>query len=179
MPLSARGSSVPGRRSSAGESGMPRRIAPCPPDILGSGPPAPTGAENAASVERVYIDGVQAAIIVRATHTADATQFLTPPDWSLQTGFIVYPAGGQVAAHRHKPLIRCIQDTGEVLIVRHGRCAVDFYDTRHQRVDTRELSAGDVLMLCSGGHGLRMFEDTVLLEIKQGPYAGPDEKEFL
>ena len=28
-----------------------------------------------------------------------------------------------------------------------------------------------------GGHGFRMIEDTVLFEIKQGPYGGPAEKE--
>jgi len=33
--------------------------------------------------------------------------------------------------------------------------------------------------LVGGGHGFRMQEDTVLLEIKQGPYLGLGEKEFL
>jgi hypothetical protein len=36
---------------------------------------------------------------------------------------------------------------------------------------------GDVVVLLDGGHGFRMLEDTVLLEIKQGPYSGLGEKE--
>jgi hypothetical protein len=28
----------------------------------------------------------------------------------------------------------------------------------------------------TGGHGFRMLEDTVLLEVKQGPYGGQAEK---
>jgi hypothetical protein len=30
--------------------------------------------------------------------------------------------------------------------------------------------------MIGGGHGFRMLEDTVLLEIKQGPYSGIQEK---
>ena len=39
-------------------------------------------------------------------------------------------------------------------------------------VATRELQAGDIVIAVSGGHGFRIQEDTVLLEIKQGPYPG-------
>jgi hypothetical protein len=31
--------------------------------------------------------------------------------------------------------------------------------------------------MVGGGHGFHMLEDTVLLEVKQGPYTGIDEKE--
>ena len=34
---------------------------------------------------------------------------------------------------------------------------------------------GHVLSV-NGGHGFRMLEHTVLFEIKQGPYGGPEEK---
>jgi len=40
----------------------------------------------------------------------------------------------------------------------------------------RELNVGDVILMFGGGHGFRMPEDTVLLEIKQGSYTGEDEK---
>jgi hypothetical protein len=32
--------------------------------------------------------------------------------------------------------------------------------------------------MVGGGHGFRIKEDTVLLEIKQGPYLGVDDKEL-
>ena len=44
-------------------------------------------------------------------------------------------------------------------------------------VATRELLPGDIMLMVGGGHGFRMLEDTVLLEVKQGPYTGLDEKE--
>ena len=33
------------------------------------------------------------------------------------------------------------------------------------------------MLMVGGGHGFRMLEDTVFLEVKQGPYTGLDEKE--
>jgi hypothetical protein len=67
--------------------------------------------------------------------------------------------------------------TQEVIIVRSGRCEIDLYDSDRRHVATRELDTGDVIIIASGGHGFRMLEDTVLLEVKQGPYTGLDEKE--
>jgi hypothetical protein len=34
------------------------------------------------------------------------------------------------------------------------------------------------VIFVDGGHGFRILEDTVLLEVKQGPYTGLEEKEF-
>jgi hypothetical protein len=39
------------------------------------------------------------------------------------------------------------------------------------------LEQGDLILLAGGGHGFRCLEDTVLMEIKQGPYTGLVEKE--
>ena len=41
---------------------------------------------------------------------------------------------------------------------------------------TAAQRSGDVLMLISGGHGFRMIENTVFLEVKRGPYIGPEGK---
>jgi hypothetical protein len=43
-------------------------------------------------------------------------------------------------------------------------------------VASRELAAGSIVLLLGGGHGFRMMEDTVLFEVKQGPYAGDKDK---
>jgi hypothetical protein len=38
------------------------------------------------------------------------------------------------------------------------------------------LEAGDVILLASGGHGFEMIEDSEIIEVKQGPYAGEMDK---
>lgn len=104
------------------------------------------------------------------------TEFPTPPELNLQVGFVVYPAGGEVPRHAHKPIERSIVGTAEVIVVRSGRCALDVYDDDGGLVGTRELTTGDVMLMVGGGHGFRMHEPTTLLEVKQGPYLGGHEK---
>lgn len=121
--------------------------------------------------------GAPIAYIVRAGKSPDATTFVTPPEASLQLGFVVYPAGEEIPRHDHKPLQRELVGTSEMLLVREGSCAVDLYDRDRVHTAERTLNRGDVILLLGGGHGFRLLEDTVLLEVKQGPYTGIDEKE--
>jgi hypothetical protein len=114
--------------------------------------------------------------VVRATLAPEATTFVTDPSEAFQLGFVVYPAGGRIARHLHTPVERRVSGTPEALVVRKGRCEVDCYDPGGRLVATRELASGDILLMLSGGHGFRLLEDTVLLEVKLGPYL-PEERE--
>lgn len=127
--------------------------------------------------EHIMWNGKLLAYIIRAEMRAEKTTFLTPSDFNFQLGFVVYPAGGEIARHLHRPLKRHIIGTSEVLVLKDGRCEIDIYNDDRELVATRELRKGDVMLMVGGGHGFRMLEDTVFLEIKQGPYTGLDEKE--
>jgi hypothetical protein len=115
--------------------------------------------------------------IIRADPLPDQTTFLTPPEFKQQVGFVVYPRGGEIARHVHRPLERHLIGTSEVLVLLKGRCLIDVYNDERELVATRELQVGDALLMVGGGHGFRILEDTVFLEIKQGPYTGLAEKE--
>ncbi len=130
-----------------------------------------------ALIEKIQFKGQDLCCIIRAKFKPAKTTFLTPPDFKQQVGFIVYPAGGEIARHAHRALERRLVGTSEVLVVKKGRCEVDIYSDGKELVATRELRVGDVLVLVNGGHGFRMLEDTTFLEIKQGPYVAGDDKE--
>jgi hypothetical protein len=115
--------------------------------------------------------------IIRPNPLPEGTIFLTPPEFKQQVGFVVYPQGAEIARHIHRALARHLIGTSEVLVVQRGRCMIDVYSDGRELVASRELRAGDVMLMVGGGHGFRMLEDTVFLEIKQGPYTGMDEKE--
>jgi len=132
---------------------------------------------DVAPVERIESRGSVLCLLVKSGFVADRTTFLTPPDYKQQVGFVVYPAGGEIPRHLHLPLERRLVGTSEVLLVKSGRCLLDIFDDERALVATRELGPGDLMLMVGGGHGFRMLEDTVLLEIKQGPYTGLDEKE--
>ena len=129
------------------------------------------------TIEHTHAGEQLIAIIISQDYNPSSTEFVTTSDLNLQVGFIKYPAGGVIQTHVHRPLERHIVGTGEVLFVRSGKAEVSLYDDERQLVAQRVLQQGDLLLLVSGGHGFRMLEDTVLLEVKQGPYTGLDEKE--
>ena len=129
-------------------------------------------------VETVSHDGTVLAYIVSARLVPAATTFITPDDLKQQVGFIVYPKGGEIPRHVHLPIERHLVGTSEVILVRSGRCELDIYNDAQELVVTRTLGAGDLMLMVAGGHGFRMLEDTVLLEVKQGPYTGLVEKKL-
>src|SRR5947207_14696670 len=128
-------------------------------------------------IENITWQGVPLAYIIRGKLNPTQTTFLTPPEFKQQVGFIVYPTGGEIQRHVHRPLERHLVGTSEVLIVRRGRCELDVYNDERQLVAVRELGQGDIMLMVAGGHGFRMLENTVFLEVKQGHYSGLQEKE--
>jgi hypothetical protein len=129
-------------------------------------------------VECITAQGGPFVYIVRAAPVPDATQFVTPEDVPQQVGFVVYPKGATIARHRHRPITRSVQGTTEVLVVRRGRCIMEVFDDNGVSLSSRELNVGDIAIILRGGHAFQMLEDTVLLEVKQGPYTGLNEKEY-
>jgi hypothetical protein len=127
--------------------------------------------------EIIAKDGAELCYIIRAELAPDTTTFITPPHFKQQVGFVAYPTGGEVKRHLHLPLERHLVGTSEVLLVRKGRCMMDVFDDAKEFVVSREVAAGDVILMVGGGHGFRMLEDTLFLEVKQGPYLDLEEKE--
>lgn len=129
------------------------------------------------AVENIVHDGNMIACIIKAGKMPDKTEFITSQDARQQVGFIVYPKGGEIFRHVHLPIERHLTGTSEVLLVRKGAMEVDFYTDDRVFICTRKLHENDLVLLLSGGHGFRCLEDTILLEVKQGPYTGLAEKE--
>jgi hypothetical protein len=128
-------------------------------------------------VEIISDMGKPLTYIIRHGAAPESTTFLTPPDFKQQVGFVVYPAGGEVKRHLHLPLERHLIGTSEVLIVRQGYCLMDIFNDDRKLVATRELRTGDIMLMVGGGHGFRILEDTIFLEVKQGPFLPVKEKE--
>lgn len=130
-----------------------------------------------APIEIIADGDTPLAYIVRAGWNPESTEFLTPDHFGQQMGMIVYGAGKEIIPHLHLPVVREVHGTSEVVMVRKGACEVDLYDQQKQLLASRSLGLGDIILLLNGGHGFRMSEDTVLFEVKQGPFVGMRDKE--
>jgi mannose-6-phosphate isomerase-like protein (cupin superfamily) len=127
-------------------------------------------------VEHCQFDGQLYAIIVRASFREPGITFFSTPELSQQLAFMSHPEGKCIAPHRHNKVTREVHYTQEVLVIKKGRLQVDFYTEAEQYIESRVLSAGDVILLCSGAHGFEVLETLEMLEIKQGPYSGEADK---
>lgn len=135
------------------------------------------GIQITPGVEHIEANGTLLAIVIRADVNPSGVRFYTSDDSSLQMGLLGHRSGFVARPHIHHPIRRVIATTMEVLHLRAGRMEVDLYDMQRQPVCTVEMSAGDTILLTAGGHGLQVTEDALILEIKQGPYLGVDDKE--
>jgi len=127
-------------------------------------------------IDRILQDNIELAVIIRASYVHEGITFLTPDHYSQQLGYMNRRAGYRIPAHVHNAVPRAVTFTREVLFIKSGKLRVDFYDDNRKYVESRILHAGDVILLAAGGHGFEMLEDTEMIEVKQGPYTGDEDK---
>ncbi|MFZ3046061.1 MAG: hypothetical protein WA151_09120 [Desulfatirhabdiaceae bacterium] len=116
------------------------------------------------------------ALIVRSGYAKPGVNFLTPPNFSQQVAYLKHGAGKKIAPHVHNLVMRQVLYTQEVLFIRQGRVNVNLYDSAKDFICSRILETGDLILLCGGGHSFEMLEETSMIEVKQGPYAGDNDK---
>jgi mannose-6-phosphate isomerase-like protein (cupin superfamily) len=116
------------------------------------------------------------AIIVSGKFRDPGIHFFTSNDLSQQLAFMRHPAGKVIDPHVHNPVSRNVHFTQEVLLIKRGRLRVDFYNNDQEYLESRVLEEGDVILLATGGHGFEVLEEVEMIEVKQGPYAGDQDK---
>jgi hypothetical protein len=116
------------------------------------------------------------AIIIRSSYDAEGIKFLTPDSFSQQLAYMKRPSGYYIAPHVHNDVVREVHYTKEVLFIKKGKVRVDLFTDDRKYLESRVLLSGDVILLAQGGHGFEMLEETVMIEVKQGPYVGEQDK---
>jgi hypothetical protein len=127
-------------------------------------------------IEKIEHSGEMLALIVRDEYSKPGITFFTPNELSQQLAYMKHPAGKIIDAHVHNPVVRSVGYTQETLFIKRGRLRVDFFDDDQNYLESRELKKGDVILLIKGGHGFEVLEELEMIEVKQGPYAGDEDK---
>lgn len=131
---------------------------------------------NKENLIKIEHDNVEYAIIIKANYHSQGIEFFTDDSYSQQLAYMNRPAGYSIQPHIHNEVKREVYYTNEVLFVKKGRMRVDFYNSSKIYISSMDLSQGDVILLTNGGHGFYMYEDVEMIEVKQGPYAGVNDK---
>lgn len=127
-------------------------------------------------IEEVRHGGRLLAFIVSHRFREAGIHFFTSGELSQQLAYMRHPAGKIIEPHVHNPVRREVQFTQEVLFLKQGRLRVDFYDNEQNYLNSRILEAGDVILLVEGGHGFEALDEIEMIEVKQGPYVGDQDK---
>lgn len=127
-------------------------------------------------IEQLNNNGKILGLIIRANYHKDGISFFTPGEYSQQLGYMNRPKEYVIEPHVHNLVERKVDLTQEVLVVRSGKVRVDFYDDNRNYLESRILQTGDIILLAHGGHGFKMLEATEMVEVKQGPYCGDQDK---
>lgn len=115
------------------------------------------------------------ALLIRADYSENGIDFLTENDDYMQVAYMGHPAGHIIVPHYHNLVERVVNYTCETLVIRKGTVEVTLYESK-KPIHVFKVYAGDVLTLFSGGHGLKMIDNVEMIEIKQGPYVGTNDK---
>jgi mannose-6-phosphate isomerase-like protein (cupin superfamily) len=127
-------------------------------------------------IDMIKHEEKQLAIIIRRDFKMSGIRFFTPDEYSQQLAYMNHPAGKIIDPHIHNPVQREVFFTQEVLMLKKGRLRVDFYDDDRNYLESRVLETGDIILLAAGGHGFEVLEEIEMIEVKQGPYAGEQDK---
>jgi hypothetical protein len=124
-------------------------------------------------------EGLLAVVLRSLAYHEDPQGFVTPPEASLQLAEFKRKKGDKVPLHVHRPVKRETRGTQEVLICLSGVMTVRVFTSSGEFVDCVSLWPGDSICLLSGGHSVEFTLDTTFMEVKQGPYAGAEDKTYL
>lgn len=127
-------------------------------------------------IEQITDQNQLLALIVSHQFNQPGIHFFTPNELSQQLAYMHHPTGKVIQPHVHNPVIREVTYTQEVLFIKNGKLRVDFYNDQQEYLDSRILEAGDVILLVTGGHGFEVLEEIEMIEVKQGPYVGEQDK---
>lgn len=128
-------------------------------------------------IEQIVAGEKLLAIIVRAQVTTEKKyNFITDQQSPLQLGVSSYAGGELIPAHAHLRTQVTVPSGQEFILVKTGKLRVKLYDadTREQ-LSVQDLSAGDGILLVSGGHGFEVLEPCQIMEVKQGPYLSKEK----
>ncbi len=96
---------------------------------------------------------------------------LSPKSELLQVGVIKLKNNFELKKHLHTPIIRKTKGTQEIWIVMSGKIKVIFYDIDKIKISEKTLNKGDMSILFCGGHSFECLKkETIIYEIKNGPY---------
>ncbi len=124
----------------------------------------------------IECNGQKLAIYVPESAWKPGLNFFSSDADFIQVGTWGYAKDTRLGPHIHNLAPRESTRTQEVIYLKTGKVRAHLFEEAGSIVEHVDLVAGDMLIVLSGGHGYEVLEDgTIALEVKNGPYPGPEK----
>jgi|TARA_Y100000389_G_scaffold204238_1_gene255774 hypothetical protein len=101
--------------------------------------------------------------------------FLSQDERFIQFGTWNYKKGQLLDAHFHNTFDRTSNITQEIVIVLKGSLSCKLYNKNKDLIDELIVRENQFIVQYSLVHEYMVIEDSIVLEVKNGPYFGPDK----
>ncbi len=126
-------------------------------------------------MREIVHNGVILARLITADDSKPGLNFFCNDEDFLQVGTWCYGEETVLKAHAHNVVERAINRTQEAVVVVKGAVRATIYGEDGEPLERVDIGPGEALILLAGGHGYEIREpDTVVYEIKNGPYPGAE-----
>lgn len=128
-------------------------------------------------VEKVFSKQTQDLLcyVIRADEIVPGFRFYSNPEDGIQVGSWSKVRGEVSVPHIHNKVPRSADFTQEVVFVIQGSFLVKIFDLDLEFLSEVFLKTGDLIVSLRGGHSYEgLDEESVVIEVKNGPYLGPD-----
>lgn len=115
------------------------------------------------------------AILIPSDYKKEGITFVTKNEDYQQIAYMNHPDGHVIIPHYHNRIPRSVDLTSETLVIKDGVLEVTLFEEQRP-IHVFNICKGDILTLLSGGHGFKVIESVEMVEIKQGPFLGPNDK---
>jgi len=119
------------------------------------------------------------AIVVKKNTSKKDKDFHTDHSSEFQLASFNLKKDEIIQRHYHEKQERKIFSTNEVIVLQSGKMMLTIYDLNLEKIEDILIESGDMVALFDGGHEIKILEDSIFIEVKQGPYfEQKDKKRF-
>ena len=123
----------------------------------------------------VFFEDRHFASIHNFNEMDEGLSFLTRDESFIQVGTWNYEKNKILDAHYHNYFERKSYRTQEVVIVLEGKIKCNLFTEDGSEVHTAIINKGQMIVQYEGVHEYEILEKTKVIEVKNGPYFGPDK----
>ena len=126
-------------------------------------------------IKNIIHNNILYSTIFDISKIQEGLEFITEDSAYIQVGTWNYTKGKVLDAHYHNKFERESLITQEVVFVIKGKVTCNLYTESGDFIESIEINQNQLIIQYEGVHEYEINEDTKVLEIKNGPYLGPEK----